>query len=464
MRPGRAMNVAALPQAPRVRFENVRVRHLDDGTSILFNSAENRQTSRCPRLVGRVAELVQGGRDLEGAMEGLLLTRAQQVRVREIFEFVAGDEARPPASTDLGEAFSRLVLCPTADCNLRCEYCYSMAGEASRNRMSWTMARGAIDYYADHSVERSDLPIVFHGGGEPMTNHEVVRQAVEYVQRLADERGRRPFFRISTNGVYPAERARWVARTFGHVSLGLDGPPDVHDRQRPAHGGGGTYDAVSRTLRILQESGALQLVNTVITPGSVERMVEIVQHFHDLGIKKVRLQPMAHCGRCGTTDVERLDPDRYIENLRLARATARSLGIQIASFCEQTTYHTNHYCGGCGLNLVVSWDGRIGSCHEALDPSYAPAAELLFGRVDDATGAVEVDWGRIRALRGRTYDLFDECRTCAYRTNCAGGCLIRAARSNGTVMSIDTEWCQLVMRARTEVLTERADELAGGPA
>jgi uncharacterized protein len=242
--------------------------------------------------------------------------------------------------------------------------------------MSVDVAKRAIDYYSEHALDEETLVVIFHGGGEPMTNARVVREAVAHAEMVATATGRGLFLRISTNGIYSAALAHFIAEHFDHVSLSLDGPPEIHNRQRPTPGGKWSYEIVVRSLRIFQQAGVLGIVNTVITPASVNQMDDIVRHMAELGIKKLRLHPMASAGRCAQGGKEALDSSLYLRNLTRVRRLARELGVEIVSFCEHLDAHTDHYCGACGLNFTVSWDGSITSCHEALNPTDPAAREF----------------------------------------------------------------------------------------
>src|SRR5260370_15814782 len=83
----------------------------------------------------------------------------------------------------------------TAQCNLRCGYCYQNDKQA--RRMEWDTLRSAL---AVALASRSRTLEIRFIGGEPLLEMPLIRRAVQFVeQRRA--RNREVIFSISTNGV-----------------------------------------------------------------------------------------------------------------------------------------------------------------------------------------------------------------------------------------------------------------------
>ena len=84
----------------------------------------------------------------------------------------------------------QLTLQVTQQCNLRCEYCiYSGIYDGNRThankRMNFEVARKAIDFFLEHSIETSDVVIGFYGG-EPLLEFELIRRCVEYANERCE--------------------------------------------------------------------------------------------------------------------------------------------------------------------------------------------------------------------------------------------------------------------------------------
>jgi len=440
-------------------MDNYRVLWLEDDQCVLFNSLDRRVSERLPAAVGKVAELAQQGVAFDAAMHQVGIEAHMFNRVREMILYIAGPQ-RPALQPSLGphQFHNVLVLCPASNCNLSCLYCSGTSGTDPSLRMSLELAHDAVEYYFDNAGPASIYTLQFHGAGEPMVNFEVVKQSVEHAHRKATERGAELWCRISSNGVYSRARAEWMADNFNHISLSLDGPADIHNLHRPTVSGSDTHETVLRTLRIFQERGVLKRLNTVVTPHSLESMVDTIDYLGKLGgIPEVRLLPMAYCGRCEITGMDRLNTRRYDELFDRAVELAASYGIKVVNLVQEVEYFTDHYCGACGFNMVVAPNGNLSTCVEVLTEDNAGHDELIFGRHDATRRTFDIDWSMMERLRGRTSDISEECMACAFRTNCAGNCLVRAARNTGSVYLADPETCELTKSTLTRAFAELAD-------
>jgi uncharacterized protein len=290
-----------------------------------------------------------------------------------------------------------------------------------------------------------------------MLNKGVIEKSIDYARAIAERKGQKLRTKISTNGCFSEDDALWTAGVFDNVSLALDGPPDIHDRQRPTPSGGGSYAAVVRTLRILENKGAPPRVNTVITPYGLDRMEEIIRHIRSVTrATDLRLLPMEYCGRCEESGIPPLDFKRYARNLESLMPAAQSLGFELVAALEASDSHSDDYCRACGRMMCVAPHGRISTCIEVMDET-SGADEMLIGRYEG--GEIIMDWDAVFRLRERTYHNLEPCVECAFRTNCSGGCLVRAARKNGTVMSVDMETCAMIKKVLTNYFTNVADSL-----
>jgi|GEM_PF-347791 len=441
-------------------MDNLRVLWLDDGECILFNSLEKKTSSRSPAFVGKVAERVLAGEELSSAIVSENVDESMRLRTEQIIQYIEGTTkvGKFPIGKNEHKFYRTLVLCPTATCNLRCIYCSGNAGKKSSDMMDWTLAKSAIDFFFTHSYEYGPCTLQFHGAGEPMANPEIVKKSIEYARQMAAKRGQILLTRISTNGVFSDKTAKWVAENFNHVSLSLDGPPDIHDRQRPKINNKGSYDTVVRTMRQLEQKGVLKRINTVITPYGIDRMEEILRHIHSLSnVKEVRLLAMEYCGRCEQTYIPELDTKKFEEEFQKVLPVARSLNIEMLSMLEQVDYYTEYFCGACGFNMCTAPNGNISTCVEVMDEQDGGASELIIGQFDRKQEKIIIDWDKVSKLRNRTYHTLTGCTECTFRTNCSGNCLVRAGRKNGTVMSVDADACEMLKNTLRKYFIEMAD-------
>lgn len=442
-------------------MQNLRVLWLSNNDCVLFNSLDKRISGRCPTYVGNVVERIYNGEEINTALDSENVDdKSLRFRTKKIINYIDGELIVEPYHIGITEQIfaETLVLCPTSKCNLRCIYCSGMAGCKSNQNMSWSLAKKAIDFFFDNNISSNTYLLQFHGAGEPFVNFKIVKRSVDYSREIVTKRGKTLLTRISTNGVYNTEKAQWLADNFDHVNLSLDGPKEIHDIHRFMSGGKSSYDHVIQTLDILEQKNALSRINTVITSLSVNRMAEILKHFRSISkVNEVRLLPVSFCGRCEVSGVNKLETALFEEKLQEVLPLAESLGFRLVSYLEQLDYYTDYYCGACGFNMVVGHNGNISTCVEVLDKQDSGAAEMIVGHYDSHRDVIRIDWDKVSYLRTRTYKSLNTCTKCVFRTNCSGYCLVRAARENGTVMSVNSESCRTVKKVLSNYILSIAD-------
>lgn len=108
----------------------------------------------------------------------------------------------------------------TKDCQLACKYCY-LVGKNEKERMSWEVAKSAIDYILNHE---KDPDFAFESvvwdfiGGEPFLEIDLIDKICDYIKTELFRRNHHWFnsyrFSFSTNGInYDSEKVqRFIAK------------------------------------------------------------------------------------------------------------------------------------------------------------------------------------------------------------------------------------------------------------
>ena len=158
----------------------------------------------------------------------------------------------PYLSDFLGRKISQMTLQVTQGCNLRCKYCiYSEEinqhqRSHSSKSMDWETAKKAVDFLYAHSIDSDRVTIGFYGG-EPLLNLPLIKQVIAYSRELFD--GKEIGYTITTNGtLLTDEIMHFLADEDINLMISLDGPKEIHDRNRVFAGGGGTFDTIMKNL------------------------------------------------------------------------------------------------------------------------------------------------------------------------------------------------------------------------
>ena len=146
----------------------------------------------------------------------------------------------------------------TKDCQLACKYCY-LVGKNEKERMSWEVAKQAIDYILDNENEFKEESVIWDFiGGEPFLEIDLIDKICDYLKSEMFRRNHHWFnsyrFNFSTNGInYDTEKVQnFIKKNRGHLSIGItiDGTEIKHDLNRIYKGNSerGSYKDVLQIL------------------------------------------------------------------------------------------------------------------------------------------------------------------------------------------------------------------------
>lgn len=144
----------------------------------------------------------------------------------------------------------------TQNCNLKCRYCsYSGDGILDRKRstskMELTVAMKSIDFLYEHSRKANSVSISFYGG-EPLLNFDLIKKVVKYANNKFVSKCIE--YRMTTNGtIMNEEILELLTMNNFKLAVSLDGPKDIHDRNRRMMKNGlGTHDLIKKNLRFIK--------------------------------------------------------------------------------------------------------------------------------------------------------------------------------------------------------------------
>jgi uncharacterized protein len=265
-----------------------------------------------------------------------------------------------------------LILALTMRCNLNCVYCYNGSVELeSPTGMTPAVVAAALEL-ASRSGKPFDLQLT---GGEPT----LVPDRIDLAARLARATGRCRRIAIQTNATLLSPALIDLFRTRDiQVGVSLDGPPEVHQRQR-----GRAADTL-RGLGLLEAAGIPFRVTTVVTRESaatLDRLVLLLSGF--ASARGIGLDLLVEKGRAATAGgVKAADRPglkkglesmtKTLDGVNARRGVPLSLREEdrigparpkaVKGFCYATT----------GESLAVDPRGNLFPCGQTLgDPRFA---------------------------------------------------------------------------------------------
>jgi uncharacterized protein len=345
---------------------------------------------------------------------------------------------------------STIVLNVNTGCNLSCRYCYKedLAVPARGERMSFEVASRSVDLLLKQAAARSRVGIVFFGG-EPLTNVALIRQVVDYALPRARAEEKSVDFSLTTNATLltPELIEYFDAHRFG-ISVSIDGPRAVHDRNRRTVGGRGTYDVVARKVRLLLERYRSRPVGARVTLTAGTTEVEAI-HEHlrgELGFHEVGYAPVtasagaAHAlSEAELTEVyagfERLG-EQYLAAALKGHNTGFSNLHQLMTDLHEGRRKSLPCGAGVGL-LAVDRKGGLNLCHR-----FTGSELPTFGDVEAG-----IDGVQLGQFLGRAADRSGtHCATCRIRNLCAGGCYHESWLRYGDPHHRTYHYCDLLRR------------------
>jgi uncharacterized protein len=170
-----------------------------------------------------------------------------------------------------------IMLIVTENCNLRCSYCYEE--NKTFRMMDFKTAKSVIDKeFADDSTYRNGEIELF--GGEAFLNFDLIKEIYDYV----DSTYPNITFSTTTNGtLIHSDLQDWLyeRRKKFLCTLSLDGPEQVHDKNRVFHDGTGSFNSID--FSFFRETWPGCSVKMTISPDSISNLFESVVFTEELG-------------------------------------------------------------------------------------------------------------------------------------------------------------------------------------
>ncbi len=356
------------------------------------------------------------------------------------------EDAATPGRSSPG-AVGNLALFLTQSCNLACSYCYGDSGTyGGGGLMSSETGRAAVDWLLASSGDARELRIGFFGG-EPLLNLPVLQEVVAYARGRTAACGKEVSFSITTNAtLIDDDVAVYLAAERIRPLVSCDGPPEVHDRQRPFKDGRGSHaEVVAAVQRLRPAFPDLRGRATVYghtDPFAVRRGLDeagFARHSVFLASPVV-----LHEDGCCREQVEREEQVarmlayRRAESAGLFAAIARRAfdpakpPAEVLELDKLAVRRKRHYGCGVGRGLrAVSVDGGIYPCHR-----FVGLEEFRMGDVGGRPAEGPTDYHRAVVQN------LPACRACWARHFCGGGCFYDNLGRTGDMHRADPLFCE----------------------
>ena len=328
----------------------------------------------------------------------------------------------------------------TKDCQLACKYCY-LVGKNSKERMSWEVAKQAIDYILGHEEDFPEESVVWDFiGGEPFLEIDLIDKICDYLKTEMFRRNHHWFnsyrFSFSTNGInYHTEKVQnFIRKNREHLSIGItiDGTQRKHDLNRiwktPEMEQGimpkpeeehGSYADVVKNIPLWLEQFPFAGTKVTISSADIPYIKESVLHLYSLGIHEVNIN-------CVFEDVWHEGDDILFEEQLM----------QLADAIIDSGYYTDYACSffsenigkpldkvlenqnwcGAGRMLAIDANGIFYPCTRFAQYSLRDKKAWTIGNIRDG-----IDKNKLRPflMLDRRTQSNPECIDCEVASGCA---------------------------------------------
>lgn len=284
----------------------------------------------------------------------------------------------------------------TKDCQLACKYCY-LVGKNSKERMSFEIAKKAMDYILNHEDDFQEDSVVWDFiGGEPFLEIDLIDEICDYLKTEMFRRDHHWFnsyrFSFSTNGLnYHTDKVqRFIEKNKEHLSIGItiDGTKQKHDLNRVYKQKGyserGSYDDVVKNIPLWLSQFPHAGTKVTISSADIPYIKESVLHLFSLGIHEVNIN-------CVFEDVWQEGDDTLFQNQLLELADTiiddEWYKDNVCSFFSEMIgkpldpQRDNQNWCGAGMMLAVDAAGNFYPCTRFAGYSLRNKKPIILGNV-----------------------------------------------------------------------------------
>ena len=316
----------------------------------------------------------------------------------------------------------------TLECNLACPYCYE---DPFRGHfvMSTDTADLLVQRLTEQMAEGLDVSVEFYGG-EALLQLKLLKDIAARLAEGAASHSVKFSFTLFSNGVLltPAVVQQLLPLGLTAIRLTIDGPPDIHNAQRPFVSGAGSFAKITSNLLAVHKLVPVDLGGNY-TRDNYRRFAELLDILITEGIEPAKMKEVSF-----TPVMPKADGSVAGDRGSACACTAEPWSIEANLFLRGEVIRRGFPVakirpGACMIefknDMVVGYDGGLYKC-----PVFMGQEEMRVGTLADGVG----DYRESHNL-----DLWknDECLECAYLPLCFGGCRFFRKLKTGAIDGVD---------------------------
>ena len=370
------------------------------------------------------------------------------------------------------------IFAITNRCNMNCVYCQAKAPDSTlKGMMAPETARKAVEIAMESPAKY--ITIEFQGG-EPLLNFPVIREVVAYSKELNAQRPTEMqkdiAYTIASNllAVTP-EIADFFRENQLQVSTSLDGCLEVHDKNRPLLGGGGTFLKVKEKIQFLKQYNVPVSATQTTTRYSLEKAQEIVNAYLDAGIGSIFIRPLTPLGFAQAYWKEiGYEPEEFVEFYRQVLDYVIEINRKGINFPEthatillkkillgesENYMELRSPCGATCGQMCYYYDGNVYTCDEGRMVAEMGNTAFQLGNVFENSYEDLVESPVCKTtVASSILESLPSCSDCVYHPYCGVCPVVTFASEHDVVSTNPSNYRCRVYKGMLDVLFEKVKE------
>jgi len=325
--------------------------------------------------------------------------------------------------------FSLLIKPASADCNLRCEYCFyldhsNLYPDVKVHRMTDKVLERMIESY--YATPQPLYSFVWQGG-EPLLMGESFFSLVTDLQMAYGRPGFNVSNSIQTNATLITDRFAKMFKACNFLTgVSLDGPADFHDAARTDRSGIGSHAQVIKGIETLRRNEAEFNILTLVSKYNINHPVVIYDYLvKDIGAKFLQFIECVELDENGGLPPYCISAGEWGEFLcrifdRWYQSDTREISVRLFDTIIAKLVTGQDICctsgRDCRQYFVVEYNGDVYPCDFHVLP------ELKLGNVLTHTWEEMAESQAYKDFGLRKSNVHDACQICPCFKFCAGDC------------------------------------------
>lgn len=223
--------------------------------------------------------------------------------------------------------------------SLRCEHTcsYCQVSRVTQNKDTYDMSQEHIDKGIDFMMKSPNPNVTMEfQGGEALLAFENIQYAVEKAKEIAPLYGKNITYVICTNlALVTEEILIYCKKQNILISASLDGPKDVHDKNRhKPHAS--SYDLTLKGIELSRNVLGFDRVSALMTTTklSLDYPIEIVNEYHRLGFNSIFLRNISPYGFAVRTKKNKYSTNTFLDFYKIALNRIIEINYEGTKFVE----------------------------------------------------------------------------------------------------------------------------------